>query len=183
MIQLIQTHGMKELEQRLKALPTDLEKKVIKQAVFDACKIVRDEARAAAPVAVKPHWLKLKKAGIVKGTVAMGYLKKKGVIISMNPKDINRYTEGVKFGKVTALIGFARSAWYGFLIERGWIATGRKSKGVSISQHRRTIKSRQHGWKHIPGRPFLRPAFQRNVVPVIELFRIRLNKYLEKQGA
>lgn len=51
----MQAHGFKEMEARLKAMPDDLMEKAIKHSVRQSCLIVRDDAKAMAPVHEGPY--------------------------------------------------------------------------------------------------------------------------------
>lgn len=48
--------GLKELDDMLKKLPEDFQLKAGWKATIEGAKIVRDAAKAAVPVAVKPHY-------------------------------------------------------------------------------------------------------------------------------
>lgn len=192
MIELVKVHGLKELETLLKQLPEKVERQVVNQALAAGAKVIRDEARSLAPVAVKPHWLHFKKKtkegskmSAVKGT---GFLKK-GIIISNSYKDINRYgSRKTGRGYYATLIGFSRKTWYGFLVERGFMATGRPTKQEYGSLTGKKGKfsptlfraSRKESGKrtHVPARPMLRPAFDTNVNTVMELFKMKLSQFL-----
>lgn len=52
-----QTHGLKELERALLQLPQDLRKKVIYRALHDGARLVREEAKARAPVGTRMRFI------------------------------------------------------------------------------------------------------------------------------
>lgn len=179
MIELKEVKGLKELNDKLKQLPDKIANQYISKALAEEAKQVRDLAKANAPVAEKAHFLSLKKKGIISKTKGRGFLKK-GIVYAKKTKATG---SGIQpgFGNTVFQIGLSKAVWYGRLIEKGWIATGRKRKGMKIGEHRSLAKkfAGNQVMRHIPGRPFLRPAWDNMVPKILRDFPEGLKKYIE----
>ena len=170
--------GFKDVSGVLQAMPDNLMEKHIRKANYAACKIVRDEARAKAPMHAGPYPATRRKSMSTKMLAkALARLEKEGVtaedVISKSyglsgrqkgnldrkPGTLKKsiIIGGIKGQRdrnfVKLAVGLMKRAYYGKWIELGFIHYGKKKQ------------------THVPGRPFLRPAFDHNVNAVIDKFR------------
>lgn len=135
---------LRKLERRLNKLPEKTARRVFRSAGRKAMKIVQKEAIANAPSGKT-------------GNLA------EGILISLKERSL-----GVKGISLDVWLGLRlkpkdRSAWYGRLIETGWL-----------------LKLRGGGRKHIKARPFLRPAFHKNVRNMLKVFEKALRRSLDR---
>ena len=172
MVEIRNIQGLDEIKRTLDSLPTRISEEVIKKTAYKEALVVRDDARRMAPIATKDHWLIIKKKFKGAKKLGRGFLKK-GIVAILK--------KGSGLGEYIYQIGFQRAVWYGYLIEKGWIATGRKRKGMSITEHRRISKmfAGNQVMKHIPGRPFLRPAFDNNINKITIDFKNDLAYFID----
>jgi hypothetical protein len=137
--------GMAELKRNLNDLPARIQKNVLRTAIFRAAQTIRDVAK-----------LKLQ----ANGNVRSGKLLKdiKASRSQGSPSEVVAKVEaGSRKGK--------RSAWYGFLVERGHAvkrAVGYRAKARQpvVGQTQITRKTATVG--HVPASPFLVPALEEN---------------------
>ena len=135
---------LRKLERRLNKLPEKTARRVFRSAGRKAMKIVQKEAQANAPRGET-------------GNLAAGILMK-----------LKERSLGVKGVSLDVWLGLRlkprdRSAWYGRLIETGWM-----------------LKLRDGSRKHIKARPFLRPAFHKNVRNMLKVFQKALRRSLDR---
>jgi hypothetical protein len=186
MVELIQIQGMEELKKALLQLPVSIRKEPLQKMAYEGAKIVRDEARAKVPKAKIPYWVKIGPKGKRKARSFMAYdwLKKQIVMSKVTSGMASRQTDQ-KFVGLDAssyYIGLSRLAWWGALIEKGWIPTGPKGGSkltYKVFRAQAKEKRMSKGLGHIPGRPFLRPAFDNNVSRIIETMKNVLSQWLE----
>jgi HK97 gp10 family phage protein len=135
---------LRKLERRLNKLPEKTAKRVFRGALRKAARIVQKEAKANAPRGET-------------GNLA------EGILINLKERSL-----GVRGIELDAWIGLRlkpreRSAWYGRLIETGWM-----------------LKLRDGSRKHIRAHPFLRPAFHKNVRKMVQVFQKALRRSLDR---
>lgn len=181
--------GFKAVSGVLQAMPDKLMEKHIRKANYDACKIVRDDARAKAPMHAGPYPSTRRKGMSAKMLAkALSRLEKQGVtaeeVISKSyglsgrqkgnqDRKPGTLKKSIIIGTVKGArdrnfvklsVGLMKRAYYGKWIEMGFIHFGKKKQ------------------THVPGRPFLRPAFDNNVGAVIDKFRENLVNGLSQES-
>ena len=137
----------RELTRAFDRLPLKVKVGAAEPVVLKTMNRVRDDAKAHVPIGSK--WKKPKP-----GTLQRGIVSK-----LLEPKIYQIY--GIVMTKPTA--------WYGRLIETGWVATGRsKSLRGKLGLTRKDYRSMharlvaKGAKKRVPGRPWIVPALMRN---------------------
>lgn len=126
--------GLREIEQALKRLPIELERKVLRRAVLAGAGVIRDEARRLAPV----------RTGALRQNIVARYHKRKNGLV--------RYDVGIRKGRK------GMDAYYASMVEFGTsphIIRAKKKKALGVDGRFGSVV------RH-PGasaRPFMRPAF------------------------
>lgn len=132
-----------------------LERRLSKLPEKTARKVFRAAARKAARIVQKAA-----KAAAPQGVT--GKLAK-NILVQIKERSL-----GVKGVSLDAWIGLRtkpkdRSVWYGRLLEYGWM-----------------LKLRDGSRKQIPARPFLRPAFDKNVRRMVKVFATELRRKMDR---
>lgn len=181
--------GFKAVSGVLQAMPDKLMERHIRKADYEACKIIRDDARAKAPMHPEPYpatrgkmmsakalakaLARAEKSGVTAEDVrtkAAGLSGRSKGNMDRKPGTLKKsIIIGTIKGKrdkntVALYVGLMKRAFYGKWIELGFIHFG---KGKQT---------------HIAGRPFLRPAFDHNTQAVIDKFRERLIDGLNQES-
>lgn len=167
--------GMKELDEALRGLPEDLQRKALEAATREGAKIVLAEAQQTSQFSDRT-----------------GNLRK-----SLKVK-LNR--EAKQAGGFSYHIGADARGFYGYFIEKGFTATGpRGTSGFETYTDRRGRKRvralakrgagktsrdwragmKKDDWRHVAARPFLRPALENNVEAVTRAIQNRLSKRID----
>ena len=151
----IEIKGLRELDYNLKQLPLKIQKKVLRQAVRAGATVIRKEARKN-----------------IKGLPEKTGTLRKSISIAKSRESIPH--------NPIFTIGPSNKGWYGHLIEYGFTATGPKKKGLTY----RDSRARAHKFgKHVPAKPWLRPAFDTTVKKVIQQMGKRLGIGIEREAA
>ena len=139
--ELVHVQGLAELEKRLAALPTLLARTALRKAVSKGAAVIRDAARAAAPIAAAPH---RRARGVV---VAPGTLKRAALIRFVRELSNDQQVEYiVAFRRGKRQQKGNRDAFYAPWVEFGHrIRPRRGAKGG--------------GGGSVPPHPFFGPAF------------------------
>ncbi|MEN6474135.1 MAG: hypothetical protein ABFD81_08990 [Syntrophaceae bacterium] len=181
--------GFKGISGILQTMPDKLMEKHIRKANYEACKIIRDAARAKAPMHAGPYPATRRKGMSTKMLAkTLAQLEKKGItaeeIISKSyglsgrqkgnqDRKPGTLKKSIIIGAIKGrrdrnyvklAVGLMKRAYYGKWIEMGFIHYGKKKQ------------------THVPGRPFLRPAFDGNLDAVIIRFRERLLDGLSQES-
>lgn len=168
----VQIKGLKELDDLLKALPAEIEGKIVRTALRNGQKVIADAARSILSA---------------NGNMKSGALYR-SVRIAFNKKEVER------FGWMRARV-FAgnRTAWYAHLIEFGtgqyYAGTKSNSKRAPYVIKPKTRKAlffggQAHEQVTHPGirpQPFMRPALDANGHKAIETFADYVRDRLPKE--
>ncbi len=161
MADIIQIKGLAELNQRLLALPQLMQTKVLRGAMLAGAKVVRDTAKANAPLGPGPKRR-------YNGNITPPGVLKRSALVKFDKSNSNgtqvvylaTFRKGRKQQKAN------RDAFYASWVEFGHKIVPRKSKsGKGIALRRRGATGR------VPPHKFLTPAFnstQSQVLQVIE---------------
>lgn len=152
--------GYQELLQVLRNVPDKIGAKAVSAGVYEGCKVVRDEARRDAPKREKEYNERQQyKYGKKRG----GTLRK-GIVIGRNRK-MKHYRSSLTYAMgqniVAWAVGLTKRAFYGKFIEKGWMS---------------------RGGRHIPARPFLLPALNRNAHSIASIIRDKIRMQIESGG-
>lgn len=186
--------GLKELRDTMLKLPKEIRGRPLRDALFSAAKIIRDEA-----VRLAPH--------------ATGRLAMNIVVAPMRKEELLAIDEGVVVAvRQKGKKGDAHNAFYWRFIEFGhrvrprrgaagteaYKSTGRGAYGTGGFQEARTTRrlnadlsryGRSQGARlsatsapaqFIPARPFMRPAFESRKQEAVAVFAIKFKVALEK---
>lgn len=137
----VKVTGLKELQATLSKLPANLQERAGSHAVSEAAKVIQDEVKARAPVRQVPA-----------GSSGGKRVTARKVLLRY-PGNLRRHIVRRKVSKrgdnhVAYVVAFARSAWYGRLVELG------------------TRNAAPH--------PFMRPAVDAKGAASINRFRVSL---------
>ena len=178
----LEVKGLRELEAALKGFTPALQKRSIRQALGAGGRVVRDAARARAPV----------RSGVLRRNIQV-------VVGKINPgKGIQNAYIGIETGKVGQVtaegkVAFKRRGkarfraqtrrekrgedpFYYRFQELGFTAVGRRKARSGASKRR----GGETVGRKIPGLRFLTKAFENNVGPVLEKFKASVSVFIEK---
>lgn len=157
--------GLKQLDKALEQLPLKVQKKVMTGAVRAGANVMKKQAKKEAPVSENG-----------------GYLR---------DSIIARKKKKAKLTELVYEVGPSREAYYGLMQEIGFIATGPKEatgKGLTYREFRarakatRTAKGKK-GATHVPGKHWLRKAFNLTFRRAMEKTKANLTKGIEREAA
>lgn len=196
MTSLVYLEGASELDKVLQMLPEEIARKDVNAALYAGAAIVAAAMKSSCPVGAESHiyratsakgWQSVfskKKSRMVHRSARSG---KTGVEIERQPgygkKQIRpRLARPSEFKKIAEIVGDSNisaaavagvgsKAFYLKFIEWGWILT---SHGKSRSGRRRI--------KHIPPRPFLRPAWEMSKMSALNIIGQTLGRAIEKSA-
>ena len=141
--------GFAELERRLHEIGPDLGRKALRSGVYAAAKVVRDEARARAPVESGP---KSKHSGLLRRSIILKSIREKS-----NPNQQTYYVtvrHGKKYGKKN------QNAYYWRFVEFDF------------------AHKTEFGSRIVHARPYMRPAFEARKYDAVEAIRTRIEQRL-----
>jgi HK97 gp10 family phage protein len=151
--------GRRLLDGRLKALPENLQRKVIRRGVAAGARVIRQAVKAAAPVAKKPHYRgrRLVQPGTLRRAVVNVWAKE------LSGRERQSYVvtllRGQRYQRMGKKGTIDKDAYYWPWVEFGHRVVARASKGGSptgIAVRRR----RPTGF--VPAKPFFWPAYARS---------------------
>jgi HK97 gp10 family phage protein len=156
--------GLKELGDNINLLDQKLQRKIVRTAAMAGIEVFRKDAIARAPRRTDDYE-KTDKGGKKRGP---GFLK----------KNIKRRGKPLPDGGFEASTGPNRRAWYGSLVERGFThqAGKRSGRGRPNAAHNAATG------KHVPGKPFMRPAFDTKQKQAEQVFADEIKKGLNEEG-
>lgn len=134
----IDLSGFKELVSALERLPVAIENKVLKFALKEAAKPILKSARANAP----------KDTGALKKAIKIRTMKRKKGRVGFT---VGPFARDIPGGK----------AFYGYFQEKGWV-TGKRTADDRRSQKAGKERQPKQGQRRIPGKFYLRRAFDAN---------------------
>lgn len=145
--------GLKALDNALKQLPLELQRKELRGAIAKSSKILKNEIIAKAPV----------KTGKLRDNVYAAFSKSKS--------DVGRatYVVGVRNGKKRKYANTRRN--------RQLNRVGQRYETDGAAFYWRFI---EFGTKFMPARPFIRPAFESTRVDVVNSIKTNLGKSIKK---
>lgn len=166
MAEIQQVEGLAELGRALRQLPKEIASKnggPLRKALFQAAKVIREEAKRRAPVHEGPP---LKKGRQPSGTLKRNIIAKR----DRRPDTVGateRYRVAVRTGKRQK----TGDAFYWRFVEFGHriVPRGGKRKG-GISARRRAAQGA------VPPKPFMRPAFESKKREAVQVFKRTLEK-------
>lgn len=154
MAKLVHIQGLKELQQSMKALAANVSKNVLRSAVNAGAQVVRQQARANAPVmhvALPKH----QAPGTLKRSIVTSYIRERSsqtqAVYYVTVRKGKRYRGQ---GKRQAM---SQDAYYGAWVELGHYFVKHKPTGTTYKQHRKNQHARGV-W--VPAHPYLRPAYE-----------------------
>ena len=154
--------GFAQLDEALKMLPDEVQRKEVRSALRKAARVISDDASQRAPVHAAPYEgpsKAQKKPGTLRHSIAVRLLT------ARSAKDA-----------VTARISVKKAAWYGRLVEFGHRIVPRLPKGDGVrgsakSMARRQARKAAHArGQNVPAKPFLRPAFDAKGNEAVSVF-------------
>lgn len=146
----ISVKGLEDLAQVLKSFPEKVSRNILSKAVYAGAIVVRDAARANAPVKT-------------------GKLRKSIKIRSARSKR----------GSMEKIFRVYAAAYYGHMVERGTKAHKIKHINVKALKIGKAFAIEvDHPGIQSP-RPFLRPALDENTINIIEAMRVKLKAGIE----
>jgi hypothetical protein len=158
--------GDRELEEVLRFLPENLERKVLNRAIKEAAKIVLDDAKRLAPV----------DSGQLKRALHIRTMRRKrgriGYLIASGTRS--------ELGIADTAKGFYPAA-----IHYGWFPKNVKAQHRSKFAHDRLLRAflkKEYGSLRVPARPYLRQALLQDDRRVLNHVRDALRRGLEKLG-
>lgn len=164
----VKIHGLREIRAAMLALPRRIDRKILNEGLLDGAKLVRDEARARAPVLRAPH--SRRKPGVLRRAVQA---------IRVRP---DRFTATVLV-RVRPLSRGAIRRFKQKAMKRGLTnVTGADNPNDPF--YWRFV---EFGTSKMPAKPFLRPAFESRktlaVKMAVQTFRRRVAEEIGKLGA
>lgn len=171
--------GLAEMKNRLAALSADVQRNVVRAAVGAGAREIVKEARLRAPRAEAAHW-RAKGKKVPPGTLAKAIAAGRSRSESQPGREIWRVF--VRHGKKEQARGL--DAFYAGWVEFGhyYVPPGGKGGvGGSLSQRRklRTLSSA----RFVPGKPFMRSAFESKKAAAVQAMVDRLKQRLDQAGA
>jgi len=171
--------GLVEIKSRLTTLNDDIQRNVVRAAVGAGAREIAKEARLRAPRAEAAHW-RAKGKKVSPGTLAKAIAAGRSRTESQPGKEIWRVF--VRHGKKEQAKGL--DAYYAGWVEFGHYYVPPKGKGGAGGSLRQRRKIRALGSaRWIPGKPFLRPAFEAKKEAAVQAMVDRLKQRLDKAGA
>ena len=165
MAELVNVKGLKELQESMKALSANVSKNVLRGAVNAGARVIRDQARANAPVlhaAIPSH----QPPGTLKRSIVASFIRER------SSQTQSMYYVTVRQGKKYRGQGkrqtMSQDAYYGAWVELGHYFVGHKSQNATWSKHRKAQHSRGI---YVPPHPYLRPAFDAKKQDSVEAMR------------
>jgi len=150
----LEIHGVKELDTVLRQLPMKMQKRVMNNAVRAGARVIRTEAKKNVKRNFHGH-----------GDRAI-HLEKEITVAAQKKR---------KPWEFIYKIGCGRAYW-GRFWEYGYSATGRGKTGQARS-------TRRAGGRHIPARPWLRPALDEMAKTAIEKIREKISDGIDREIA
>lgn len=150
----VQLEGFEELSRTFNSLARGVQGKIIRPALREGAKIVRDEAARRVPV----------DTGRLRKSLKVRALKRSRKFVGFQITTGTQDELGIKTPKS------GKRNYYPFVIEYGGVVGGTARK-VRIGRRTRVVKD---GGRRIPARPFLRPAVDANRDRVMLLLAKRL---------
>lgn len=147
--QIGEVRGLRELRDKLRAIPADLERKALRKGVIAAARLILREAKA-------------RYRGLFTNRTGTG-LKNLSLMVGRR-----RGGRGV-----FARIGVRLDGWYLGLLEAGWRHIGR-GKG-----RRAQLRSGALRGKQIRGRPFMEPAADSQMNAALQEFEKAIVEYID----
>lgn len=171
--------GLAELKNRLAMLNEDVQRNVVRAAVGAAAREIAKEARLRAPRAETAHWRARGKM-VSPGTLAKAIAAGRSRSESQPGREIWRVF--VRHGKKEQARGL--DAFYAGWVEFGhyYVPPGGKGGIGGSLRQRRKLRSLSSA-RFVPGRPFLRPAFESKKEAAVQAMVDRLKQRLDKAGA
>ena len=171
--------GLTELKTRLAMLNEDVQRNIVRAAVGAGAREIAKEARLRAPRAETAHWRargKMVSPGTLAKAIAAGRSRRE----SQPGREIWRVF--VRHGKKEQARGL--DAFYAGWVEFGhyYVPPGGKSGIGGSLRQRRKLRSLSSA-RFVPGRPFLRPAFESKKEAAVQAMVDRLKQRLDKAGA
>jgi HK97 gp10 family phage protein len=145
--------GLRQLDEELKKLPIELQKKELRSAVAKSSAILRNEIIAKAPV----------DTGRVKNNVYRFYAKKQ------SDSGKATYVVGIRNGKKRKYVNSGKNR-----------RIGRAGKTYETEGEAFYWRFTEFGTKKMPARPFVRPAFDAKKTEIIESIKLSLTKSIKK---
>lgn len=145
--------GLKELDEALKKLPIELQKKELRAAVAKSSNILKKEVIAKAPV----------NTGRLRDNVYRFYAK--------NQSDS---------GRATYIVGVRNGKKKRYVRSRKNYRLGRAGQSYVTDGDAFYWKFIEFGTKKMPARPFIRPAFDGKKTEIIESIKLSLAKSIRK---
>ena len=150
----LEIHGVKELDNVLRQLPMKMQKRVMGNAVRTGARVIHAEAKKNVKRNFRGH-----------GDRAIHLQKEISVVVKKKRKPWEFIYQ----------IGCGRAFW-GKFWEYGYSATGRKGTGKARTASRA-------GGRHIPARPWLRPALDGMAQKAIEKIREKISDGIDREIA
>lgn len=159
----VKFHGLKDIERALQELPRRVDRRILNEGLLDGARLVRDEARAKAPVLREEH--SRRRPGVLRRAIQAIRVRPQGyaatVLVRVRP-----LSKG-------AIARFKKKA----------IARGMKNvNGADNPNDPFYWRFVEFGTSKMSARPFLRPAFEAKKVAAVRaaiaLFRERVQSKL-----
>ena len=167
----IEQKGLRELDEKLRLLPLEVQRSIGQRALNKGARIVKDDARRRAPMG--RAFYRYPYGTTARNKRRLGQLRDSIVVTKGKP---SRGAEIVTNVKPRLKTGF-----YGLFIEKGWIPTGRTKKvraayGLTVREARSRM---QRGRAKVPGRPFIEPALVMSTGRVLDAIQKELGRLIE----
>lgn len=173
---VIKVDGLDVLEARMQSLAADVQNRIARAAVGAAARVVAGEARLRAPRAEAAHW-RSKGVKVPPGTLARAITAARSRIESAPGREVWRVF--ARHGKKQQAKGL--DAFYAGWVEFGHYYVPRKGKLGASLQLRRKLRQMSSA-VFVPGRPFLRPAFDAKKEAALAAMVDQLKQRLDKAG-
>jgi HK97 gp10 family phage protein len=176
--QTIRIEGVEQLNKALKALPDELQTRMLKSTLRAGAKVTLARVLATAPVRGEGG-LKRSSTSGKSVTRGPGYLKNHIAIRVLR----SRRSKNPEVGIV-----FLDDAWYGRAVEAGHVGPGlRNSRRQAAAAPLKARKRRKYqawraefGNRSTPPRPFVRPAVQATLTEAVERMGEALGENMER---
>lgn len=162
----VKVHGLKEIRARLTALPTEINReKIILRALHDGARVIRDDARARAPIGDAIRYVgrgagKKRKDGTISGRKVRGGLLRSSIV-----EHTNRAEHNSVFVRVRS---------------KGWRMVNGKISIVRPGSSPGYWSFLEFGSSKLPARPFMRPAFEASKYAAVGVFMESMRRGLDR---
>jgi HK97 gp10 family phage protein len=177
MSDLVAIDGAADLDRLLAMLPAEIARKNVDAALYAGARVVAVAMKSTCPAGAEAHVYRHRKKGMFTGAESMrpaGFGKSQIRARKARPGEYGEIGAIVGDANISAaaVAGVGSKAFYLKFVEWGWVLT---SHGKGRAARRRI--------KHVPPRPFLRPAWEMSKMAALNVIGRTLGAGIEKSAA